>query len=331
MYSRLRPLLFSLDPERTHSATLWLLQLAGAFPPIAALLRRFFAYSALPVELFGLRFPNVVGLAAGYDKDGLAWRGLATLGFGHIEIGSVTPKPQPGNPKPRLFRLPEDQALINRMGFPSRGADFVLNRLRGSRPIRRLIVGVNLGINRSTPPDNAAEDYLLLMDKFNPVADYVVINLSSPNTPGLRTLQTGKHVDDLLRELTRHKTKPLLVKLSPDLDEKELEEVAGRLLEHRIEGVIATNTTTSRPQLRSPFREEIGGLSGTPLTALSRNTVSRLYAHTGGKLPIIAVGGIISAEDAKASLDAGASLVQIFTGLVYRGPGLIRDILRAIS
>jgi dihydroorotate dehydrogenase len=330
MYAYLRSLLFLFDPERTHSATLRILQLAGALPPIAALLRSTFAYTSEPVDLFGLRFPNVLGLAAGYDKDGLAWRGLATLGFGHIEIGSVTPKRQKGNPRPRLFRLVEDQALVNRMGFPSRGADFVLKRLKSSRP-KELMVGISLGINGSTPLDKAAEDYLMLMKKFEPVADYVVVNLSSPNTPGLRTLQTGKYIDDLLRELTGQKTKPLLVKISPDLSDNEIEGILGRLLEVGVEGVIATNTSTSRAQLHSPFQKENGGLSGAPLTARSRNVVSRIHSLTGGKMPIIAAGGIMSADDAKASLDSGAALVQIYTGLIYRGPGLIRDILRATS
>ena len=331
MYARVRPLLFRLDPEFAHTCTLRLLQLAG-LPTFGFILKKLLSVSeaASPVELFGLRFPNCLGLAAGYDKDGLAWRGLARLGFGHIEIGSVTPKPQPGNPKPRLFRLAEDQVLVNRMGFPSRGGEFVLKRLSGFRP-DRLIVGINLGINSSTPLDKAAEDYLLLMDNFKLVSDYVVINLSSPNTPGLRTLQTGRHTDDLLGALTGRKMRPLLVKLSPDLSEMELETIVDKLFRYGIDGVIATNTSTSLPELQSPLRDEVGGLSGAPLTTRSRNFVSRIYSITGGRLPIIAVGGIMSADDAKASLDAGASLVQIFTGLIYKGPGMVREILRATA
>lgn len=330
MYSRLRPWLFHIDPERTHAATLRLLQVAGAFRPLsAALWKRFATQIVKSISLFGLEFPNRLGLAAGYDKDGLAWRGLAALGFGHVEVGTVVPRPQPGNPRPRLFRLKEDQALINRLGFPSRGAEFVAKRLSGSRP-KGLVLGVNLGINKNTPLENAAEDYLFLMQVFSPLADYLAINISSPNTPGLRQLQLRTYLEDLLDILARHKSKPVLVKLSPDLSESELDQAVGVITDKKLDGVIATNTTTSRQALRSLYAGEAGGLSGSPLSARARHIVARIHA-LNGRLPIIAVGGIANGETARAALDAGASLVQIFTGLIYRGPGLVKEILETID
>lgn len=328
MYRIIRPALFGLDPERAHQATLRLLQLVGAFPPLGLLVRQALrAPETTPVDLFGLRFPNHLGLAAGYDKDALAWRGLANLGFGHIEIGTVTLKPQPGNPRPRIFRLVKDEALINRLGFPSRGAEFVARRLAGPRP-KGLVLGVNLGINRETHLEHAADEYARLMEIFAPIADYLVINVSSPNTPGLRQLQLREHLDGLLTQLVEKKTKPLLVKLSPDLSEAELEQAVGLLIDKKIDGVIATNTTISRAGLKSSNASQAGGLSGKPLSVSSLKSVKRIQKLTRGALPIIAAGGIVSRDDAKASLDAGASLVQVFTGLIYRGPGLVAEILQ---
>ncbi|MEX2143030.1 MAG: quinone-dependent dihydroorotate dehydrogenase [Anaerolineales bacterium] len=327
MYARLRPWLFHLDPERAHAATLRVLQLVGSLPPLTAVVRKIYATTiASPVELFGMKFSNRIGLAAGYDKDGLAWRGLACLGFGHIEVGTITPLPQPGNPRPRVFRLVGDQALINRLGFPSRGAAFLERRLRGRRP-QGLVLGVNLGINKETPIETAVDDYKILMQTFSKLADYLTINVSSPNTPGLRHLQQAGMLSDLLGELNRSKTVPLLVKLSPDLTDTQLDEALDVLLQHGVDGVIATNTTTSRPPLVSYAAKETGGLSGTPLTTLSRRFVERIFAHTQGKMPIIAAGGILSRQDADAAIQAGASLVQVFTGLVYRGPGLVKELL----
>lgn len=328
MYARLRPFLFRLDPERAHAATLRLLQLVGGLPPLGAALRKSSAGETNPVEIFGIRFPNRVGLAAGYDKDGLAWRGLAALGFGHIEVGTVTPRPQAGNPRPRVFRLSEDQALINRLGFPSRGAEFVARRLRSPRPAG-LVLGVNLGINKDTPLELAAEDYLSLMRVFTALADYLVLNVSSPNTPGLRQLQMRNYLDTLLSQLVKEKSKPLLIKLSPDLSPEELEQALSEIVDHKLDGIIATNTTTDRFQLHSRFSVEKGGLSGAPLKKRSAEIVSRIHRLSQGKLPIIAVGGIFSADDAKSALDAGASLVQLYSGLIYRGPGLVKEILQA--
>ena len=327
MYSRLRPLLFRIDPERAHAMTLRVLQLVGAFPPLSSLVRHIYSVpDKKTVELFGLRFPNQIGLAAGYDKDGLAWRGLACLGFGHIEIGTVTPKPQPGNPKPRLFRLIEDQALINRLGFPSRGAEFVAARLQDARP-KGLVIGVNLGINKETPLEQALSDFQTLAEKFNPMADYLVINVSSPNTPGLRQLQGAQALDQLLKGLAAMRRKPLLVKIAPDLTTQQLDEALGVIVDNHVQGVIATNTTLWRPDLHSRLASEAGGLSGAPLGALSRKIIGYIFTHTQGKLPIVAVGGIMSRQDAEAALNAGASLVQIFTGLIFRGPGLVKEIL----
>jgi dihydroorotate dehydrogenase len=329
MYRFLRPALFTLDPERAHHAILRLLQLVGSYPPLGFLVRQTFrSPETTPVDLFGLHFPNQVGLAAGYDKDALAWRGLANLGFGHIEIGTVTLNPQPGNQRPRIFRLVEDDALINRLGFPSRGAEFVASRLTGSRP-KGLVLGVNLGINKDIPLEQATDDYAELMEIFGPLADYLVINVSSPNTPGLRQLQLRENLDGLLTHLAKKKTKPLLVKLSPDLSDVELEQAIGLIIDNKIDGVIATNTTISRPGLKSSNASQTGGLSGKPLRDLSHRAVKKIHNLSRGRLPIVAVGGIINGDDAKAALGAGASLVQIFTGLTYRGPGLVTEILKA--
>jgi dihydroorotate dehydrogenase len=338
-YPFFRSLLFRLDPERAHGLTLGLLRLVGALPPLQDALRFVFAAPQAPVQAFGLTFANPIGLAAGYDKDGLGWRGLAALGFGHIEVGTVTPRPQSGNPRPRLFRLPEQQALINRMGFPGRGAEFVARKLGGDRP-PGLVLGVNLGKNKDTPLERAAEDYLALMQVFAPLADYLAINISSPNTLGLRSLQARRALEALLAPLMRKRQElrdhlgrplPVLVKLAPDLTEAELDDALEAILGAGVDGVIAANTTLSRPGLSLPLAAEAGGLSGAPLGDLSLRMIRHIQARAGGRLPIIGVGGVMSAADARARLDAGATLVQVYTGLVYAGPGLVQSILRNLA
>ncbi len=339
MYRFFRPFLFRLPPEQAHALTLSLLRLAGALPPAQALLRLCFAAPPDPLQAFGLAFSNPVGLAAGYDKDGLGWRGLACLGFGHLEIGTVTPLAQPGNPRPRLFRLSQERALINRLGFPGRGAGFVATRLQGKRP-PGLVLGVNLGKNKDTPLEQAAQDYLLLVEKFAPLADYLAINVSSPNTTGLRRLQARHALDDLLAQLEQErraqeaglkKRLPLLVKLAPDLTDQELDDALEAIQGNRMDGVIAANTTLSREDLHSPVAGESGGLSGVPLSERSTAMVRQIYQRTGGKLPVIGVGGVMSYADARLKLDAGAILVQLYTGLVYTGPGLVRSILQGLA
>jgi dihydroorotate dehydrogenase len=338
MYRLIRPLLFRLDPERAHALTLNLIRLAGALPPLGAILRAWYAGPEKPVQAFGLSFPNRVGLAAGYDKDGLGWRGLVTLGFGHIEVGTVTLRPQPGNPKPRIFRLPQNQAVINRMGFPGRGADFVCRQLTYPRPAG-LILGVNLGKNKDTPLEEAAGDYLALMKIFAPLGDYLAINVSSPNTVGLRRLQARQELESLLNELNRERQAqearlgrrvPLLVKLAPDLSAEELADALDVLQQTGMDGVIATNTTITREGIDGIHARETGGLSGAPLGQRSTQMIRQIHRHTGGNLPIIGVGGVMNAEDARQKLDAGAILVQVYTGLVYAGPGLVKQILRGL-
>lgn len=335
MYRSIRTLLFRLDPEQAHDLTVNLLRLVSALAPLAAILRRIYAAPPHPVTVFGLTFQNPVGLAAGYDKDGLAWRGLASLGFGHIEVGTITLRPQPGNPRPRVFRLPEDQALINRMGFPGLGADFVARRLAGRQP-SGLIIGANLGKNKDTPLEEAAEDYLRLIDRFAPLADYLAINVSSPNTVGLRRLQAKDALTALLAALNQKRRElefgmgkhiPLLVKLAPDLSSDELDDALDAILTNQMDGVIATNTTLQREALRSSRATETGGLSGAPLQTLSRQMVADIYQRTSGKTPVIGVGGVMDDASACAMLDAGAVLVQVYTGLIYQGPGLVKQIL----
>jgi dihydroorotate dehydrogenase len=336
MYPALRPLLFRINPERAHGLTLSLLRLAGALPPARGLLRLWYRVPEKPVEAFGLHFANAVGLAAGYDKDGSGWRGLAALGFGHIEVGTVTLLPQKGNPRPRLFRLEEEQGLINRMGFPGRGAEFLRRRL-AKRKRGGLILGVNIGKNKDTPLERASQDYLELMRLFAPLADYLAVNVSSPNTVGLRRLQGRQELDGLLRDLYKEslsqdlklgKHVPLLVKLAPDLSSDELDDALDVMLNNGVDGVIATNTTVSRNGLLSPVAQESGGLSGRPLHSRSLEMVRAIHQRTNGSMQIIGVGGIDSSDSARAILDAGAALVQIYTGLVYKGPGLVKQIVK---
>ena len=335
MYSFFRPLLFKLDPETAHHLTLQLIRLAGIFPPSRRLLQEIYKAPEHPVDVFGLHFSNPIGLAAGYDKDGIALPGLATLGFGHIEIGTVTLHPQPGNPKPRVFRLVEDQAVINRMGFPGQGADQMEKQLKKKRP-KNLIVGVNIGKNKDTPLEEAASDYVPLLRRFMPLADYLAINVSSPNTVGLRHLQGREMLEALLTVIAREREKlasldgsqtPILVKLAPDLAEQELDDALEAILRTGMDGVIVTNTTLARDRLRSKYGDETGGLSGAPLRGRSEAILRSVILKTNGHLPVVSTGGIMGPTDALVRLNAGAALVQVYTGLVYTGPGLIKQIV----
>ena len=335
IYPLFRAILFRLEPEQAHHLTLDLIRVAGGIGPVNWLLRRSFTVPEQPVQAFGLNFSNPIGLAAGYDKDGLGWRGLACLGFGHIEIGTVTPKPQQGNPKPRVFRLITDQALVNRMGFPGLGEEFVKKQIIKPRP-KNLVVGVNIGKNKDTPLESAEQDYLQLLRSFAAHADYLTINISSPNTVGLRRLQEKEALDHLLSQIVSERERlasvknkpPILVKLAPDLSDIELDEALEAILDNKMDGVIATNTTLSREGVKSHLASESGGLSGVPLFPRSLEMVGKIFQRTGGKLPVIGVGGIFNATGVQRMLDAGAVLVQLYSGLIYEGPGLVKRILQ---
>lgn len=336
LYRALRPFLFALDPETAHRLTLgsldWLQRL-GAASLVATGAPR------IPVRVMGLEFPNPVGLAAGLDKDGEHIDGLAALGFGFLEIGAVTPRPQPGNPRPRVFRLPEAEAIINRLGFNSRGVDVLVDNLRRSR--YRGIVGVNIGRNFDTPNERAADDYRACLRKVYPHASFVTANVSSPNTKALRELQQADELDILLAGLTAERERlaqqhgkrvPLAVKISPDLEQAAIEALADRVAARGIDAVIATNTTVSREgvdHLRASG--EPGGLSGAPLKARATAVIARLRRALPERVPIIGVGGIANAADAREKLDAGASLVQIYTALIYRGPTIVGEIVRGLA
>lgn len=339
IYPLLRPLLFRLPAERAHDLTLALLRLAGGSAAGRWLVHALFAPrpDGPAVRAFGLTFANPVGLAAGYDKDGLGWRGLAAMGFGHLELGTVTPRPQPGNPAPRIFRLVEDRAVVNRMGFPSRGADFLARRLAGKRP-SDVVIGVNIGKNKDTPLERAVEDYRMLLQRFAGLADYLTINISSPNTPGLRQLQARSALADLLGPLAEERRRladargrrvPLLVKLAPDLADAELDAALDVIVATGMDGVIVANTTLRRDGLRSAQAAEAGGLSGAPLRGLSSAMVRRVAEAVHGRLPIVASGGVMSPDDFQEKLAAGAVLVQLYTGLIYAGPGLVRQVCAA--
>lgn len=331
----LKKLLFLLPPEAAHRLVLGLLQV----PLVSKILGRWYrrSHPALARTVFGLTFRNPVGLAAGFDKNARAFSGLGDLGFGFVEIGTVTPLPQAGNPKPRLFRLPADAALINRMGFNNDGVAAVAQRLKKRR--NGLIIGGNIGKNKATPNDAAISDYEKCFETLYDAVDYFVVNVSSPNTPNLRALQDREPLTQLLRhmqELNRRKPrpKPLLLKIAPDVTGRQLDDIIEIVQDVGIDGVIATNTTVSRENLRTPPAQVAqigdGGLSGAPLRARSTAVIRYLHEKSGGAFPIIGVGGILSAQDALEKLDAGATLVQIYTGFVYEGPALIREINRAL-
>lgn len=315
------------DAEVAHERTLRLTTRLGAVPPVVAGLRRYFG-AAAPRTVFGVRFPGPVGLAAGMDKDGRALRAWPAYGFGFVEVGTVTWHAQPGNPRPRLFRLPASEAVINRMGFNNGGAAALADRLRALGPLK-VPLGVSIGKSKVTPVEEAVEDYRSSLEALEPYADYFAVNVSSPNTPGLRGLQDKAALDTLLGALDT--TVPLLVKIAPDLTEQAIADVLEVCTSRGVAGLIATNTTLSRDSLAPPdatMASEAGGLSGRPLTARALEVVTFVAKETNGDLPIIGVGGIHSADDALRMLDAGASLVQLYTGFIYQGPGLIRAINR---
>jgi dihydroorotate dehydrogenase len=336
-----KPLLFKLDAERAHYFVFDNLKRVASLPGTKAVLRGLYDYQhpSLAREVFGLKFPNPVGLAAGLDKNAVLTDELATMGFGFVEIGTVTPRPQPGNPQPRLFRLPADEALINRMGFNNDGAAVVAERLR-QRQNRQLIIGGNIGKNKDTPNEHAAADYVAAFDALAEVVDYFVVNVSSPNTPGLRELQDKKPLINLLqqvqaRNLARATPRPLLLKIAPDLTDAQLDDILEIARETKLSGLVATNTTIARPEsLRTPAAtvaaHGAGGLSGRPLRERATEVIRYLYQRSEGGLPIIGAGGIHSAQDALDKLAAGASLVQLYTGFIYEGPGLVRRINRAL-
>ena len=332
-YLLLRPLLFRLDPERAHSIVFQGLEMAHRL--------RLFNGSLVNCparKVMGLDFPNPVGLAAGLDKNGAHIDALGSLGFGFIEIGTVTPRRQHGNPKPRLFRIPQANAIINRMGFNNLGIENLLTNVR--RRNYPGIIGINIGKNFDTPVESAVDDYLVCLQKAYPHADYIVVNISSPNTPNLRQLQNAEELDHLLRILKLSQQKladehgkytPLAVKIAPDLEDAQIDSIAAALMRHRIDGVIATNTTLSRAGIEAlPHSSERGGLSGAPLAGRATAVIRRLHIVLRGSLPIIGVGGIMSPKDAKEKIEAGASLVQIYSGLIYRGPRLVREIAHAL-
>jgi len=342
IYDAARRALFRLDPERAHALTLGALRLAGALPLARIALGRLLRYEdpRLAVEAFGLRFRNPLGLAAGYDKNGIAVRGLASLGFGHLEIGTLTRGPQPGNPRPRLWRVPEARAVINRLGFPNDGADAFMAR---GWPDLGLPVGINIGKSKDTPLAEAADDYVALLRRVAPRASYVAINISSPNTPELRQLQTRAYIADLCGSITRARDAlagesgrrvPVLTKLAPDLEEGQLEDALDAILGAGMDGVIATNTTLRRAEADgfapARYADCQGGLSGAPLRSLATAMIRRIHARTGSRLPIIGMGGVSSTEDALEKIRAGATLVQLYTGLIYGGPGLPARIKRGL-
>ncbi len=339
-YALTRPFLFGLDPEAAHELTLHSMAALQNTPLDCA-----WRQSRVddPVTVAGLRFANRIGLAAGLDKNGACIDGLGAMGFGFVEVGTVTPLPQPGNAKPRMFRLPQAQALINRMGFNNDGLNAFVSNVKRSRQFRARggVLGLNIGKNAATPIERAVDDYLLGLDGVYPHADYITVNISSPNTSHLRALQNDDALDELLVQLMRRKatlakrlgiTKPMFVKIAPDLDEAQVTRIAAALAQHGVEGVIASNTTVARDAvLGMRHADEPGGLSGAPVRDASNRVITLLRRSLGAAYPIIGVGGVMSAADAVAKRQAGADLVQLYTGLIYRGPGLVREAAKAVA
>ncbi|WP_043316519.1 quinone-dependent dihydroorotate dehydrogenase [Microbulbifer sp. HZ11] len=336
MYQHLRKALFALDPERSHHLSM---DAIGAAERLGLMSLFSKPVPDDPVELMGLTLPNPVGLAAGLDKNAQAFNGLGALGFGFVEVGTVTPRPQPGNPHPRLFRLPEAEAIINRMGFNNEGVDYLLERVKRRRYSG--VLGINVGKNFDTPVEDAADDYCICMEKVYAHADYITANVSSPNTQGLRDLQFGDSLSQLLNALKEKQAQlaaehdryvPLAVKIAPDMDDDAIAQVAKTLQEHEIDGVIATNTTIDKSSVENmEHGAEQGGLSGRPLTARSTEVIRKLSSALDGKLPIIGVGGIFDGESAAEKIRAGATAVQIYSGFIYRGPEVIREAAAGIA
>lgn len=331
-YRLIRPLIFSQDAENAHQTSLELLNsLRWLIPPVS--IRK-------PVEVMGLSFANPVGLAAGMDKNAEYLPGLARLGFGFIEVGTVTPRAQPGNPPPRLFRLTRHESIINRMGFNNRGVDYLLNNLH-RLPERDYVLGINIGKNLDTAVDHALDDYALALRKVYCDADYITINVSSPNTPGLRDLQNEKALEALLKGITETRKalqdqhqfdRPIALKVAPDLDQQSIEPIAQLLFDYRIDALIATNTTLDKSVVAGhPLAQQAGGLSGAALTEKSRDILYRFHQQLQQDIPIISVGGIDSPQEAQLRLDLGASLIQVYSALVFKGPGLIRQIVKSIE
>jgi len=330
-YCLIKPFVLALDPETAHELSIAGLRALGAIAPLGRPL------PDSPVTIMGLSFPNRIGLAAGLDKNGEAIDALAGWGFGHIEIGTVTPRPQPGNPKPRMFRLPQVEGIINRMGFNNHGIDALIANVRAAK--YRGILGINIGKNADTPIERAADDYLICLEKAYPHASYITVNISSPNTKNLRALQGESELDALLGALKARqaglaqqhgKYVPLALKIAPDLDDTQIANIADALRRHRIDAAIATNTTLDRSKVAGqPNAEQAGGLSGAPLFEASTLVLKKLAAALAGEVPIIAVGGVTDGAKAKAKLAAGAQLVQIYSGLIYRGPELVKDCVAA--
>ncbi|MGK3112269.1 quinone-dependent dihydroorotate dehydrogenase [Candidatus Pantoea formicae] len=332
LYPIVRPALFKLDPERAHELTFQQLRFISG-TPLEGLIRQ--SLPSRPVNCMGLTFPNALGLAAGLDKNAECIDAFGSMGFGFVEVGTVTPRPQPGNDKPRMFRLVEAEGIINRMGFNNHGVDHLVENVKKAR--FKGILGINIGKNKDTPVEQGKDDYLICMEKVYAHAGYIAINISSPNTPGLRTLQYGEALDDLLsaiklkqKELQERHLKyvPVAVKIAPDLSEEELIQVADSLVRHEVDGVIATNTTLDRALVAGlKYADEMGGLSGRPVQSRSTEVIRRLSLELQGRLPIIGVGGIDSLVSAREKIAAGATLVQIYSGFIYKGPGLIKDIV----
>ena len=335
LYPLIRPALFTLDAETAHGATLTSLEAAHRLGLLKLLPRA----QGKPVRVMGIDFPNAVGLAAGLDKDGAHINALADLGFGFIEIGTVTPRAQDGNPKPRLFRLPQAEAIINRMGFNNRGVDNLVNNVEMSG--FGGVLGINIGKNKDTPNELAVNDYLACLDRVYARASYVTINISSPNTQNLRELQKDEALDALLSAIKLRQSElaqlhgryvPVALKIAPDLDDTQIAAIAALLMMHRIDAVIATNTTIARDLVAGlPNADETGGLSGGPVRAASTRVITALAHHLKNEVPIIGVGGILTATDAQEKIQAGASLVQLYSGLIYRGPGLVRECVARLA